>query len=176
MKVIRGRSDARWLPSRHRFAIFKLIAYGVFRASGPRPQPGLALAIDRDQSAMESHMVAGWVMVCASSFTFALLDGVLHAGAATILAPIVAAILLQVFVVAPGLVPSLRWRDNVGINSFITMLALTLAALHFAQSARWPRVVAWAFLASMAMNALASIVVRLMRHRLAAADDEPVTS
>ncbi len=168
MKVVRERADARWLPSRHRFALFKLLAWTRFRSSGPKPQAGLALGIDRDQSAIENYTVAAWIMASASCFTFALLDRVLLSAAAAVLAPFVAAAVLQVFVVAPGFVKAWRNRDNTGLNSFVTITAITVTAIYFAQSDQWVRIIAWLFLASLAMNAIASLVTRLLRARFAA--------
>jgi hypothetical protein len=176
VKVIREQAAARWLPSRHRFAIFRLGAYALYRASSKRKQPGLALGIDRDQSAAESYTVAVWVMGFSTCFLFALLDRVLVTTAAAILAPVAAAAALQVFVVAPGFVKSLRERDNTGLNSFITMLAMTVTAIYLAQDDRWVRVVAWSFLCCLAANALAWIITRLMAGRFAAAENEVVAS
>lgn len=173
MKMVRERADARWLPSRHRFALFRLVAYAVFRSNGPRSQPGLALGIDRDQSALENYTVAAWIMGSATCFAFALLDGVLMAPVATVLAPFVAAVVLQVFVVVPGLVR--RNRDNTGQNSFITMAAMALTAIYLTQSDRWIRVVAWLFLASLAANAVASVIARLLRNRFAALENDLLT-
>ncbi|MGZ8868037.1 MAG: hypothetical protein ACXW2P_06810 [Thermoanaerobaculia bacterium] len=176
MKVIREQAEARWLPSRHRSAIFRLAAYARFRASPKRRQPGLALGIDRDQSAAESYTVAVWVMASATCFLFALIDRVLVTPAAAILAPVAAAAALQVFMVAPGLVKSWRQRDNTAINSFITMLAMTVTAIYLTQDDRWVRVVAWSFLACLAANAVAWIVTRFMAGRFAAAENEVVAS
>jgi hypothetical protein len=174
MKMVRERADARWLPSRHRFALFRLLAYARFRSTGPIAEPGLALGIDRDQSAIENYTVAAWVMGTATCFVFALLDRVLVTPAAIALAPFVAASILQAFVVAPGFVSGWRNRDNTGPNSFLTMLALALTAIYLAQSDRWVRAVAWLFLASLAANAIASLIARLLRTRFAAAENDLV--
>jgi hypothetical protein len=176
VKVVRERADARWLPSRHRFAIFRLIAWALFRRMGPTREPGLALGIDRDQSALESYVVATWIMASATCFTFALLDRVLLSPVAAVLAPISAVIALQVFVVAPGLVKAWRDRDNTGINSFITMLVMSVTALYLIQEDHWSRSVAWFFLVCLGVNALASIVAWLMRNRFAAMENELITS
>ena len=176
MKVVRDRADARWLPSRHRFAIFRLIAWALFTTVGPKPEPGLALGIDRDQSALESYAVATWIMVSATCFAFALLDRVLFSAVAAVFAPIAAVIVLQLFVVAPGLVKRWRDRDNTGTNSFITMLAMSVTALYLVQGDQWIRGVAWFFLVCMGVNALASIVAWLLRARFAAIEHELITS
>lgn len=172
MKLIRERADARWIPSRHRFALFRLVAWALFRASGPKPQPGLALGIDRDQSAIENYTVAAWIMGSASCFAFALLDRVLVTPAAAVIAPFAAAVALQVFVVAPGFVRGWRNRDNTGTNSFVTMTAMAVTAIYLAQSDRWVRVAAWLFLGSLAANAVASMIARLLQSRFAAAEHD----
>ena len=176
MKVVRERADARWLPSRHRFAIFRLIAWALFRRMGPKPEPGLALGVDRDQSALESYVVATWIMVSATCFAYALLDRVLPSPVAAVLAPVAAVIVLQLFVVTPGLVKVWRDRDNTGVNSFITMLAMSVTALYLLQGNQWIRGVAWSFLGCMGVNALASIVAWLLRARFAAVENELVAS
>lgn len=177
MKVVRERAEARWLPSRHRFAIFRLAAYAVYLATRQRTsQPGLALGIDRDQSAAENYTVAAWIMGSATCFLFALLDRVLVTTAAAILAPVAAAMALQVFVVAPGFLKIGRERDNTAINSFITMLTMSVTALYLTQDDRWVRAIAWSFLVCLAANAVAWLITRILAGRFAAAENEVVVS
>ena len=55
MNVVVDRPDGRWLPSRHRFALARLIGYLRLRRAkaAVRHSEHLILPIDRDQTAAE---------------------------------------------------------------------------------------------------------------------------
>ncbi|HKR65275.1 MAG TPA: hypothetical protein VJZ00_16200, partial [Thermoanaerobaculia bacterium] len=62
MRMIRGRRDARWLPSRHNFALFRLLAYLRCRTLAPEPAD-VMIMIDRHQSTLENYTVSAWIFV-----------------------------------------------------------------------------------------------------------------
>src|SRR5688500_10333131 len=99
LKIVRDRLDARWLPSRFRFAIFRLIAYVVFRLTRQKEERGIVVVIDRDQSAIENYSVAAVVMLVVTSFAYAALTRFLVRPAAIVLAPFAASAILQWFTI-----------------------------------------------------------------------------
>ena len=72
MRVVRGRADARWLPSRHNFALFRLAAFLRLRRARPEPCDG-SCVIDRHQSAMETWLVMSWVTLTFACYLAATL-------------------------------------------------------------------------------------------------------
>src|SRR4051794_21762234 len=71
-ETIRNRPEARWLPSRHRFALFRL--YALLRLVSAKPEQTeaeLVLPIERDQSAHEQYAVALWIYVTAVAYVAA---------------------------------------------------------------------------------------------------------
>ncbi|HUP50453.1 MAG TPA: hypothetical protein VNA04_16890 [Thermoanaerobaculia bacterium] len=173
MRVARGRADARWLPSRHRFAASRLIAYLVFRSIGPKERPGIVLAVHRDQSALENHAVGAWLMGSLTCFSFGILERFMTWPAAAILSPFAALVFVQVFPVLPVVgPPRVRQRSNADLVSFLTMFATTMLAIYFAGTGGWVRYPAWVFLAVLGVNGAAWVVARLMRGRFEAAERE----
>lgn len=160
MRMVRGRAEARWLPSRHRFALFRLHAYLRLRGAKAEPVEGLMLALHPDQTAFDTYAVAIWTMLTMTCFVYALLVQVLIAPVAMVLAVPLASLAIQ----APhaiGLI--VHTGRNTGIISKILMLLFTLASLYFARAASWVRFAAWQFLVVIALNALAAMVMFALR-------------
>ena len=173
MKVVRGIEEARWLPSRHRFALFRLAGYVRLQGGGTPPdQPAgtpafrddLVLAIDRDQSAVENYGMAVWAgltVACYFNDLLARWPLPLAMLASVLLAMIALNIPLCTF---GALRPN---RNNIRLNSAINMLLLLAAALYYARAETWVRFVAWQFLAVVALNAVAAVIVFLLRGPIA---------
>src|SRR6476620_7699211 len=106
MNVVVDRPEARLLPSRHRFALARLIAYvRLFRARPAANQPEhLILPIDRDQTAAEMNGIAIWVFVTTTCYFAAALP--LAFWLAVIVAIPLAAIAIHLPIVVGG--PILR--------------------------------------------------------------------
>ena len=176
MTMVRDRGDARWLPSRFNFALFRLIAYLRLRTSDPESRPGIALSIERHQSATENFMVAACVLVLWIAFSAVMLDSVMPFPLACIVAfPAAALIVHLVPMCLIGLlvVPAARKitshaaLDNIAISSVI-MIILTIAAAAVLAAGTSPvRYVGTAFLFLTAINALASVVVFTMQRSIA---------
>ena len=176
MTMVRDRGDARWLPSRFNFALFRLVAYLRLRTSDPESRPGIALSIERHQSATENYLVAACVLVLWIAFSAVMLDSVMPFPLACIVAfPVAALIVHLVPMCLIGLlvVPAARKitghaaLDNIAISSVI-MIILTIAAAAVLAAGTSPvRYVGTAFLVSTAINALASVVVFTMRRSIA---------
>jgi hypothetical protein len=176
MNVVVDRPAAHWLPSRHRFALARLIAYLRLRRSRPASQQPehLILAVDRDQTALEMHLVALWVFVTTTCYLAAALPVVLPL--AIVLAIPLAAIIIHLPVVAGG--PLLRLvigdGNHIKIVSVTTMALLLIASGCVAMTATWARLVAWLFFAILIVNGFAAVIVRLLRDAIQTAEERCV--
>lgn len=166
MKVIVNHSAARWLPSRHRFALAQLAAFARLRRGEPQDADGpdhLILHVDRDQSAAESYAVAVWVFVTVAAYLAAILPMPLPL--AIIVAIPLASIVIHIPIVVGG--PALRLilgdNDHVKIVSVGTMSLLTVWSFYMARGDSWARLVAWFFFAILACNAIAALILWLLR-------------
>jgi len=176
MKVVADRPAARWLPSRHRFALARLIGYLRLRRSrltSEQPEH-LILSIDRDQTALEIHLVALWVFVTTVCYLAAALPLVLPL--AIVLAIPLAAIVIHLPVVVGGPLLRLMFGDGnyIKIISVTTMALLLIASGYFATTATWARAVAWLFFAILIVNSLASVIVWFLRGAIQAAEERCV--
>lgn len=154
MNVIRDCPAARWLPSRHRFALAKLIAFTRFhrRVASPMNVDHLLLAIDRDQTAWEHFAISALVFLTAFCYIAAALP--LSLGFA-ILAAIPLATLAVQLPLATGL--------GAKANATLEFLLLLLASAYFAVAETSIRYVAWCFLALVILNAVAWLVMLMLR-------------
>ncbi|MBV9070264.1 MAG: hypothetical protein JO093_16710 [Acidobacteria bacterium] len=173
MNVIADKPEAHWLPSRHRFALSRLIAYAKLRRARAIANNAehLILPIDRDQTAAEMNGVALWVFFTTVCYIAAVLPLILPA--AIVAAIPLAAIALQFPIVGIG--PIVRMLlgdgDHIKIISVITMALLVIASSYFAVSSSWPRYVAWFFFAVLVVNGAAALVVWLLRNGIREAED-----
>jgi hypothetical protein len=173
MNVVIDRPEAHWLPSRHRFALSRLIAYAKLRGmrAVENDVEHLILPIDRDQTAAEMNGVALWVFVTTVCYIAAALPLILPV--AIVLAVPLAAIVLQFPIVGIG--PIVRMvigdGDHIKIISMITMSLLVIASSYFAVSTSWARYVAWLFIAVLLVNGAAAILVWLLRGGIRAAEE-----
>jgi len=165
IEAIRNQPEARWLPSRHRFAAFRL--YALLRLLTVRPEAiegEDVLPIDRDQSAHEQYTVAAWVYLTAVGYVTALLP--LVTPLAIVIALPVAAVALHVPLLLLGVVLP-RWTPHESVHAKVLMTVLAAVSLWFAQHAGWPRFIAWLFLGVLAMNGLAALCVLALRGTVA---------
>jgi hypothetical protein len=173
LNIVADRPEARWLPSRHRFAIARLIGYLRLRRSKPAAPNSehLILSIDRDQTAAEMNIVALWVFVTTTCYIAAALP--LTLPLAIILAIPLAAIAIHLPIVIGG--PLLRLfigdGNHIKIVSVTTMSLLLIASSYVATTASWARVVAWLFFAILLINCLAAAILWLLRDAVQAAEE-----
>ena len=175
MNAVRDRADARWLPSRFDFALFRLFAYFRLRTTKPEPQPGVVLAIERHQSAIENYLIAICVWVVIAAFLASTMASTLPLGAACLVALPATGVLVSVEIVVMGVAFTplvrklLRLPDQAGvaINSVVMgAVALTCAALLMTGSSPL-RHIGTAYVILLAANVLASPIVFLMQRRIA---------
>jgi len=161
LKIVRGRADARWLPSRFRFALFRLFAYVRMRAARPELRD-VSLTIDPDQNNIESQLIGIWATLTLTCYAV----GTVFASWPIVLAipagVFVAITCLEIPIVVLGL---LRTRsNNISLNSVVLMTLLLAAALYFARAQQTlVRVAAWQFLGGLALNAVAAPFAFLLR-------------
>ena len=175
MNVVVNRPEARWLPSRHRFALAQLVAFSRLRRGEPQIVDGpdhLILPVDRDQSAAESFAVAIWVFLTVAVYLAAVLPMPLPL--AIIVAIPLASIVLHIPIVAGG--PILRLilgdNDHVKIVSVGTMSLLIVWSFYVARGDSWARFVAWFFFAVLACNAIAAAILWLLRAEVQAEESQ----
>ncbi len=153
MRIVRDRADARWLPSRFNFALFRLFAYLRLRASRPQPQPGLMLAVERHQSAAENNIVCIVMIVVVASF-FDSLWGIPAA-----------ILILQAAIVSAAFVMRIFTSGDTTHGGGTIIMGVTIAlAVWFARTDLVPRV----FLGLVALNAVAAILMFALRGKVAA--------
>lgn len=163
MNVVRDRPSAKWLPSRHHFALARLIACVMLRTRRPSPPQvdRIVLAIDRDQSAIENYAVSVWFLGSAICFIAAALPFSLPL--ALPLAFPLALIAVEIPLHVTGLSRRNRWADHTTANSVATMLSGVVAASYFAMRPGWAQPVGRLFLAVVIANGVAALIMWLMR-------------
>lgn len=165
MKVVHGRADARWLPTRFHFAAFRLYAFVRMKLAKPEPAD-VSLAIDRNQNPIESAVLSTWTTATLACYAAGTLFASWPLPLALLAGVPVAITCLEIPIVTVGLV--LRKRaNNIPLNSFVSMSVLIAAALYFARAQSWVRFAAWQFLGAVALNAIAAVIVFLLRGAIA---------
>jgi len=165
VKVVRGRADARWLPSRFHFALFRLYAFVRMKLAKPEPAD-VALVIDRNQNPLESALLSVWTTATLACYAAETLFASWPLPLALLAGVPVAITCLEIPIVIVGLM--LRHRaTNIPLNSFVLMTLLIALALYFARAQSWARFAAWQFLGTVALNAVAAGIVFLLRGSIA---------
>lgn len=178
MKTVKDRADARWLPSRFRYAIFRLLAYRMIRRRKPQATPGLVLVIDRDQSALEYYTITVWLMATVSCYIGAVLSRFTNVTIAALVAVPLASFVLTIPVYVTGLVMPLaraagiRQEQSLRVGSTVVFFLLTICAAYFALEQSWVRYVALSFFAILLVNGIAAVVVWSLRGRFVELDDQ----
>ncbi|MFL6244956.1 MAG: hypothetical protein ACJ74H_02945 [Thermoanaerobaculia bacterium] len=166
MKLVRGRADARWLPSRHNFALFRLAAFLRLRRAAPEHR-NVILVIDRHQSALETWTVMLWLIVTLACYLAVTLFASWPVTIALITSLPIAFVLLEVPAIISALVIAPFTSNGIRANSIAVMLLFTAASAYFATHATWIRFVAWHFLTVLALNAVAAMIVFASRGAIA---------
>jgi len=175
LKLDRPQATVPWIPSRHRYALFRLLAYVRLRstAAACAVDDTQVLVIDRDQSNAETYAVAFLLWGTLACFLAQLMSHRLHPAAAVLIAVPIAAMAITAGVVANGvfITPVLhaiglpRGSHEINIASTLLLLEVGLPASYFALCDGWIRVSAWIFLGCIAANGVAAILFFLMRRR-----------
>lgn len=165
MKIVRGRADARWMPSRYTFALSRIFAFVKMR-NAKAEMADVAYVADRHQSAAENFTVGAWIILTLSAYVAATLARWWPLPIALLAALPIALFLIHLSVIAVGII-LIRRENNLRVSSVVLMAWMTAATAYFARSQSWVRFIAWQFLAVLALNAIAAVVVLLMRDPIA---------
>lgn len=166
MKLVRGRADARWLPSRHNFALFRLGAFLRLRRAKPEHRD-VIMVIDRHQSAFETWTVMIWLIVTLACYLAVTLLANWHVAIALATSLPLAFALLEVPALLSAVAITPFTQNGIRVNSIVVMLLFTAASAYFAIRPTWIRFVAWQFLALLALNAIAAVIVFALRDTIA---------
>ncbi|HSP14456.1 MAG TPA: hypothetical protein VLV78_06875 [Thermoanaerobaculia bacterium] len=177
MRIVRDRRDARWLPSRFHFALFRLYAYFRLRAAKPEPAPGLILSVDRHQSAAEHFLVAICIVFVATTYFAALFETSMPTPLAYIVAVPASVVAFQGVIVGVGVLLVAAQRIFRISDTAVTRIASAIlmglmigVGVIVAAGDASGRYIAWGFLILVAMNAAAAAVVFLLRAAIAEAE------
>lgn len=173
MRLVQGRADARWFPSRHNFALFRLAAYLRLRRARPEPSDTI-LIIDRNQCATENWLVMSWITLTLACYLGAMLFVGWHPALAIATSIPLAIALLEVPAIVSALTIAPIWSaitgaraNGIRVNSVVVMLLFIAASTYFATRSTWVRFVAWQFLALLALNTIAAVIVFSLRDSIA---------
>jgi hypothetical protein len=173
LRLVHGRAEARWMPSRHNVALFRLLAFLRLRLARAEERD-VILFVDRYQSTFEAWAVGSWVMLTFTAYIAAELNAWLMLPVALVLSALLAMAALQCAVVGIGACVPPLWRAIGGrtvqrssVNSFTMLFAIAAASAHYATSTSWVRFVAWQFGVMLALNGVAAAVVFLLREPIA---------
>lgn len=177
MRMVRGRAEARWMPSRYGYALFQLFAYFRLRNAKPEPRDAI-LVLDRHQSNVETWIVCWWLIgttACAIAGTLFAKRPLPVALAISLLLAIVG---IQALAVASGLVIAPLWKlvtrlDTPGMNvtSIVLVSLIGAACAYCTTRPGWVRFAGWQFFVVLALNALAAAIVFLMGDAIARAEE-----
>lgn len=173
MKLLYGNRALRWLPSRHHFALFRLAAYVRLRSGRFDDPPERIWAIDRHQSTYETYAAGLWIIATLACFYTALMPRVVLPVAFVIGLALGNLTTQALTLVAGAVVPIIRLairrpgENNLHANSVAVMLMLAGIASWFAMHRSWVRFAAWQFLGLIALNALAWVILLLLREKVA---------
>lgn len=187
MTVVWNRPEVRRLPSRHHFALARLVVMLL----PERPTPAvahrrIAMPIDRDQNSIEHYAVSAGVTLIATCYIMALLTPYLGPAFVPLVAfgvLLITPLLLQLPFYFSGAVLAPVWhtltgaeaRHNERFNAWFELVLLILASSYFAASKSWARFVAWPFFAILGANLVAAILMWLMRSRVAEMERRCIT-
>ena len=173
MRMVTGRREARWFPSRHSSALFRLAAYVRLRNAAPEPAD-VTMVIDPHQSAVETWCVGLWILLTTTCFLAASLFSGWSVPLAMAISLVIAVAVVHAALFAAGLVVTPLWQlvagrtlDRTGVNSVVIVSFLSGAAAYFATRPTWVRYVAWQYLGALGINAVAAVVVFAMRDSIA---------
>lgn len=187
MKIVRD-PRAKWLPSRHRYALSKLLAFAMFRAArlpaggqsreeslqtSPASDAATSVAsighyvfsIDRNQSSLEAFAVATLVFITTAVDLAVLLP--LRPWLAIPLAILVTPWLLQIPLYIAGLL-----FQNESVTSIAILTVVAGASSLVATMPTPARFVTWFYFAVLALNAIAWVIVQPLRRRMDALEQE----
>ncbi len=173
MRIVRGRAEAQWMPSRYIFALFRLFAYLRFRTARPKAHDVL-LVIERAQSNVEVNVVVSWVLLTGACYIAELGLGSWPLALAIPFGALLANFVMQATIVVSAFTFAPLWRGVTrletpasSVNSFMVLAVAAAGSAYCLGHPSWVRFVAWQFFAVCALNALASAILFALRGSIA---------
>lgn len=174
MTIIHDCPEARWLPCRSHFAIFRLASFIRLRTARPSKGLRMALIVDRDQNAFENFSICAILLVLTICYLAALLDRWMPWPAAAAVAIVLTPAALHLPYFFTGLLVMPVWRritgrtgeNNIAASSVATMAVVLALSLWFAVQDEPIAIVAATALALLALNAAAAVVMWALRRRV----------
>lgn len=165
MNVVRDRDQARWMPSRHHFALTKLIAMLAMRNTTHRESPLRRIyAIERDQSTLENYSIALWLYITGTAYLLEVTPPITW-----IVIPWIAGFIVHLPCFIIGVIANRFGAvDNRKLNGVSTMALLIISSSYFATLSSPVRFIAWFALGIVALNAIAAVVMWMLRGTAAA--------
>lgn len=173
MRSICEREEARWLPSRHHYALFRLFAFVRLRFAKPRFNPGVLMMIDRDQSQFENYAMSLWFTATLTCFIAATFFSAWPVALALLVSFPIAVALSQIAIVTLALTAAPLWARFIDRGGRIrsvsigTMMLVLVPTAYYATARTWVRWVSWHVLILLALNALAAVIVFFLRTPIA---------
>ena len=160
MNAVRDCPEAKWFPSRHRFALARMFAF--VRSQFPvRPRADvdhILISMHPDHSAIEQYAIAIWFFVTLTGYIAAVLPL-----RWMVSAPLIAALAVQIVTGSISAMGSVR-ANHLRRNSMTLFGLMIIASAWFAMQPGLVRYVAWFFLAVVAFNAIAWLVMIALRN------------
>lgn len=182
MRLVRDRTEARWLPSRFNLALFRAYALVRFHLA-PRTlsREPRVYSLERNQSAVEANAVCAWYVATTAVYLFVSLRGLTHPVLLAVLALPTAAIVIHLLAIFSSIIGWLvvpRRMLEHGTGSEVA--SLLLHSIHIAVSivmlgqgapARW---IAFTALTLVAANLVAAVMMFLLRPSVERLEDSYV--
>lgn len=172
-RIVRNRADARLLPSRRDFALFRLVAWMRLSRAEPSRTSSMYFT-DRHQTAVEMWTVGLWLLATTTLYVTDALSDRLHFAAALLTGFVTALLALQFTPVLSGLVVAPVWRSIVSrttlpmrVNGFVVMFLFFASTGWAALRPSWVRYVAWWTITIAALNLIAAAVLYVFRDSIA---------
>jgi hypothetical protein len=187
MKAHVELAEGRWLPSRYRYAMFRLTAFLILRWRAPHQASSTNLRyvviIDRDQNPIESFAFSLFLVTWGAAYASVaamLYWGVRPAVAAGLfpisfsLMPLIVQVVL--YVVAGLMAVSRRAGlpvadTNHAVQTGVLFLVISVVAAMASSSGRFPLpILGWIWFALLGLNAVAAVLMRLLGKPVQAAE------
>lgn len=171
MKSVRDRGDAEWLPSRSLFALFRLASFVRMSFARPEIRPGVILILQPAQNAVEVLTASAYVLLVTSVHAGAALALLLPVWLATLLAVPVGILALQVPSYILGF--ALAWpfgrvfKPNHRMNGVVSMTILLIVSFLALEGPVAPRYAGLSFLILATANAVAAVIMWVLRGQVA---------
>jgi len=160
VKAVRDCPAAKWFPSRHRFALARLLAFmrSHFPVTPRTDVDHILTSMHPDQSALEQYAIAIWFYVTLTCYIATVLPM-----RWIVTAPLIAALAVQIVTGSISAMGSVR-ANHLRRNSMALFGLMIIASAWFVMEPGLVRYVAYFFLAVVVLNAIAWLAMIALRN------------